>query len=358
MTQCGCPPTPMRQAWLILSVASSLAKGMILPPSQRRSARSSISSQPQLVTLVPSQIRRRARAAPLKSAGGPPQGGAANDPEHRRLGCSQETPLGVCEVLVELPRELARVAEGWEEEHGPRFQELAARYRSTVALDCITATLVVAAPSAADADLAALCVRQRLRLMGEVAPAAAPLPRSQPPRPPRHPWGGRSGDRPNILWQAVTSEELRAHPLFVALPPPGEVALRAAEDCAKLRQDSWQWDVLHPGRLTTSKVTTTREERRQRRGTGAAECVPARAVSAPCCFMSSVAFFCCRHRCRRRCRRRRRCVRVYVCDAAGGGMPGILRARGGGAAARAQVPLGPRQGGLGLGSAPRASPLV
>jgi hypothetical protein len=80
------------------------------------------------------------------------------------------------------------------------------------------------------------------------------------------------GKAPNIDWQAITMEDLRAHPLYGELPHPLEVDLgelgtlsAGYTDPASLgkrmmlqqfRQDSWQWDALHAGRLTTSKAAS------------------------------------------------------------------------------------------------------
>jgi len=49
---------------------------------------------------------------------------------------------------------------------------------------------------------------------------------------------------------------LRAHPLYRPLPEPYEVNITSSLDLRLYRQDCWQWDALHAGRLTTSKVAT------------------------------------------------------------------------------------------------------
>ena len=49
---------------------------------------------------------------------------------------------------------------------------------------------------------------------------------------------------------------LRIHPLFRSLPEPYEVNVTSSLDLRLYRQDSWQWDALHAGRLTTSKVAS------------------------------------------------------------------------------------------------------
>eukprot|EP00614_Pseudopedinella_elastica_P012309 CAMPEP_0172610314 /NCGR_PEP_ID=MMETSP1068-20121228/30133_1 /TAXON_ID=35684 /ORGANISM="Pseudopedinella elastica, Strain CCMP716" /LENGTH=385 /DNA_ID=CAMNT_0013413989 /DNA_START=59 /DNA_END=1213 /DNA_ORIENTATION=- len=73
-------------------------------------------------------------------------------------------------------------------------------------------------------------------------------PSSKPRRKPVY------GNDPNVYWQAVSMEELRAHPGFNALPPPSDVKLETLQDLTQFRQDSWQWAALHTGRLTTSKA--------------------------------------------------------------------------------------------------------
>lgn len=65
------------------------------------------------------------------------------------------------------------------------------------------------------------------------------------------------GNVPNVEWRAVSWDHLREHPLYVALPEP-EVLMPHLESPAQyplFRQDSWQWDALHQGRLTTSSVS-------------------------------------------------------------------------------------------------------
>ena len=50
-------------------------------------------------------------------------------------------------------------------------------------------------------------------------------------------------------------DHLRQHPSFVALPLPDDLPkLSNLEDVRNIRQDSWQWDVLHDGRCTTSQA--------------------------------------------------------------------------------------------------------
>lgn len=65
----------------------------------------------------------------------------------------------------------------------------------------------------------------------------------------------RSGNLPDIHWRAIPMEHLRHHPRFQALPLPNHIKqLDALEDVRNFRQDSWQWDVLHSGRCTTSQA--------------------------------------------------------------------------------------------------------
>jgi hypothetical protein len=47
-------------------------------------------------------------------------------------------------------------------------------------------------------------------------------------------------------------QQLRAHPSFVALPPPWRVTPATAADLRLFRQDSQQWSAIHAGRITTS----------------------------------------------------------------------------------------------------------
>eukprot|EP01039_Chlorochromonas_danica_P008438 gene8438-9304_t len=72
----------------------------------------------------------------------------------------------------------------------------------------------------------------------------------------------REGSVPNVHWRAVPMEDLRLHPLYQPLPPTDHVTLSSSsssssspEDIAGLfRQGSWQWEALHAGRLTTSRM--------------------------------------------------------------------------------------------------------
>lgn len=64
-----------------------------------------------------------------------------------------------------------------------------------------------------------------------------------------------AGNLPDIYWRAVSMEHLRQHPRFRALKEPHEITeLSNLEDARSFRQESWQWDVLHHGRCTTSQA--------------------------------------------------------------------------------------------------------
>lgn len=66
--------------------------------------------------------------------------------------------------------------------------------------------------------------------------------------------GSEKGNRANIWWRRVPLQDLRSHPLYHPLPRPEEVVLKSTSDLCLFRQDSWQWDALHQGRLTTSRL--------------------------------------------------------------------------------------------------------
>ena len=63
-----------------------------------------------------------------------------------------------------------------------------------------------------------------------------------------------TGEYANIQWRAVDMEHLRQHPLYRSLPLSAEVRLNNAQSLGLFRQGTWQWDALHSGRLTTSKL--------------------------------------------------------------------------------------------------------
>jgi hypothetical protein len=61
------------------------------------------------------------------------------------------------------------------------------------------------------------------------------------------------GSCANAFWRAISAADLRQHPLYRPLP---EVVLQHdAQSLQLFRQDSWQWDALHLGRMTTSKAS-------------------------------------------------------------------------------------------------------
>lgn len=63
-----------------------------------------------------------------------------------------------------------------------------------------------------------------------------------------------SGDLPNIMWRSIPMDHVRIHPMFVPLPDASDVILQSLSELCLFRQDSWQWDALHQGRLTTSNL--------------------------------------------------------------------------------------------------------
>ena len=64
------------------------------------------------------------------------------------------------------------------------------------------------------------------------------------------------GDYPDVYWRAVEMEDLRCHPCFDPLPHSSSLKgrIREAKDLSLYRQSSWQWDALHQGRVTTSRL--------------------------------------------------------------------------------------------------------
>ena len=79
---------------------------------------------------------------------------------------------------------------------------------------------------------------------------AAAEPSSIPPS--SRPQSPQRGCTPNVAWRCVSMQQLRAHPAFVALPPPWRVTPTTAADLRLFRQDSQQWSAIHAGRITTS----------------------------------------------------------------------------------------------------------
>jgi hypothetical protein len=64
------------------------------------------------------------------------------------------------------------------------------------------------------------------------------------------------GSCANIEWRSVSCSELRQHPFYRKLPLPSDVAIKSSKSLALFRQDSWQWNALHVGRMTTSKISS------------------------------------------------------------------------------------------------------
>jgi hypothetical protein len=70
----------------------------------------------------------------------------------------------------------------------------------------------------------------------------------QKPRP-------RTGNIPDVFWRNIPMDHIRQHPYFIPLPLPEKILqLESIEDVRNFRQESWQWDVLHDGRMTTSQA--------------------------------------------------------------------------------------------------------
>ncbi len=61
------------------------------------------------------------------------------------------------------------------------------------------------------------------------------------------------GNHPDIHWRSVPLEHLRLHPRVIPLPSIVN-KLEQIEDVRNFRQESWQWDLLHRGRCTTSQA--------------------------------------------------------------------------------------------------------
>eukprot|EP00751_Fragilariopsis_kerguelensis_P020278 CAMPEP_0170893404 /NCGR_PEP_ID=MMETSP0734-20130129/42419_1 /TAXON_ID=186038 /ORGANISM="Fragilariopsis kerguelensis, Strain L26-C5" /LENGTH=591 /DNA_ID=CAMNT_0011283929 /DNA_START=25 /DNA_END=1800 /DNA_ORIENTATION=+ len=65
----------------------------------------------------------------------------------------------------------------------------------------------------------------------------------------------RTGNIPDVFWRNIPVEHIRQHPYFIPLPRPETIRhLNSKEDVRNFRQESWQWDVLHDGRCTTSQA--------------------------------------------------------------------------------------------------------
>lgn len=83
-------------------------------------------------------------------------------------------------------------------------------------------------------------------------PQLSPVPQS-PPSAPTPPETKRRPPRANLRWLAVSEEHLREHPHYEALPSRLD-SLESWSECARFRQSSVQWDMMHVGRLTTSRA--------------------------------------------------------------------------------------------------------
>ena len=58
----------------------------------------------------------------------------------------------------------------------------------------------------------------------------------------------------NVMWRAIPMEDLRRHPLYTPLNENGPEIISSTKDLSKFRQSSYQWNILHTGRLTTSMI--------------------------------------------------------------------------------------------------------
>merc|ERR1712070_790847 len=64
----------------------------------------------------------------------------------------------------------------------------------------------------------------------------------------------RNGKYANINYKAISMDDLRLHPNYKSLPLPENVICNSPSDYWLYRQDSLEWNLLHQGRLTTSKL--------------------------------------------------------------------------------------------------------
>uniref|UniRef100_A0A0G4HES6 Uncharacterized protein n=1 Tax=Chromera velia CCMP2878 TaxID=1169474 RepID=A0A0G4HES6_9ALVE len=62
----------------------------------------------------------------------------------------------------------------------------------------------------------------------------------------------KQGHVPNLFWRRISKEDLNGHPLFKPLEPPS--TLSSPSDLSLFPQDSWQWDALHLGRVTSARL--------------------------------------------------------------------------------------------------------
>ena len=67
----------------------------------------------------------------------------------------------------------------------------------------------------------------------------------------------KSGDFANVHWRAIPLSDLRDHPLYIELPVTPPLDTKSILNSAQyFRQESWQWDALHKGRLTSSRLSS------------------------------------------------------------------------------------------------------
>ncbi len=71
----------------------------------------------------------------------------------------------------------------------------------------------------------------------------------------RHPKQKKKNNlKANVMWRAIPMDDLRRHPLYIPLHEAGPEIISSTKDVSKFRQSSYQWNILHTGRLTTSLV--------------------------------------------------------------------------------------------------------
>lgn len=91
----------------------------------------------------------------------------------------------------------------------------------------------------------------QLELRSSADPQQRPPQRPSAPRQRPSPPLCIVGDAPNVLWRAISPEELRAHPRVLPLPPASCVTLAGPDTFWWVRQDNELWDELHDGVLTS-----------------------------------------------------------------------------------------------------------
>ena len=60
-----------------------------------------------------------------------------------------------------------------------------------------------------------------------------------------------AGSTPNVHWRYVDTEELRAHPRYLSLPPVSSLELCGPASFRWIRQEEPLWDAVHEGVLTS-----------------------------------------------------------------------------------------------------------